>query len=143
MVSCHPGGGGIGQKLGYVGTVKQGMVSFHPRGFRGKNLGYPGPNSREHPWNFFQNFSFFFFFFFFWRVPVGHGYSAYARHSRMIFTPSFLSPAFLLVVVPQIRDHIVPGSSPPLPTTRTVRALQFFIARRFQLFLPSSTRVES
>ena len=42
-----------------------------------------------------------------------------------------------LLVVTQIRGHIA-GSSPPLPTT--VRYI--FIARTYQLFLPSSTRVD-
>ena len=44
------------------------------------------------------------------------------------------------VVVTQIRGHIA-GSFPPLPTR--VRALHFFREKRFQLFLRSSTRVES
>ena len=50
------------------------------------------------------------------------------RLSRRFFSLSFL-------VVTQIRGHIA-GSSPPSP----LRLI--FIARRFQLFLPSSTRVE-
>ena len=58
------------------------------------------------------------------------------------FSPSHLlsSPFYSvsLPVVTQIRGHIA-GSSPPLPTT--VRALHFF-RERFQLILPSSTRVE-
>ena len=45
----------------------------------------------------------------------------------------------LLVGTQMIQGHIA-SSSPPLPTT--VRAFHFFIAKIFQLFLPSSTRVE-
>ena len=44
-----------------------------------------------------------------------------------------------LLVVTQIRGHMA-GSSPP--PTHYGACLAFFIARRFQLFLPSSTRVE-
>ena len=46
--------------------------------------------------------------------------------------------ALSLLVATQIRGHIA-GSSPPSPL-RFVPSI--FIARRFQLFLPSSTRVE-
>ena len=59
------------------------------------------------------------------------------------FAPShfyYLRLSFLsLLVVTQIRGHIIAGSLPPYPL-RFVPCI--FIARRFQLFLPSSTRVE-
>ena len=54
----------------------------------------------------------------------------------IIFALLFLSPSY--TVVTQIRGHIA-GSSPPLPL-RFVPCI--FIARRSQLFVPSSTRVE-
>ena len=60
-------------------------------------------------------------------------------HHIYYVRPSILSILFSLLVVTQIRGHIA-GSSPPLPALRFVPC--FFIARRFQLFLPSSTRVE-
>ena len=67
---------------------------------------------------------FFFFFLFF--------------HPIYYVRPSILS----LLVVTQIRGHIT-GSSPPLPTAvRDLHTWYFVFARRFQLFLPSSTRVE-
>ena len=60
--------------------------------------------------------------------------------SHLLSAPSapFFALSLLLIVETQIRSHIA-GSSPPSPL-RFVRCI--FIARRFQLFLPSSTRVE-
>ena len=59
------------------------------------------------------------------------------------FFPSYLlsSPfcSLSLLVVTQIRGHTA-GSSPLLPTYGS--CLAFFIARRFQIFLPSSTSAE-
>ena len=59
------------------------------------------------------------------------------------FSPSHLlsSPfcSLSLLVVTQIRGHIAGSSSPP---THYGSCLAFFIARGFQLFLPSSTCVE-
>ena len=68
------------------------------------------------------------FFFFFFPIPF------------VFPMPLLISPFYSLslLVVTQIRGHIA-GSSPPYPL-RFVPCI--FIARRFQLFLPSSTRVE-
>ena len=56
-------------------------------------------------------------------------------HPVYYLHPFFLAPS---LVATQIRGHIA-GSFPPSPP-RFVPCI--FIARRFQLFLPSSTRVE-
>ena len=58
----------------------------------------------------------------------------------IIFALLFLSPSHILIVVTQIRGQHVAGSSPPPPHCGS--CLAFFIARRFLLFLPSSTRVD-
>ena len=66
----------------------------------------------------------------------------YCYTSLFVFYPiSYLRPSFYslsLLVVTQIRGHIA-GSSPPSPLRFVPR---IFIAKIFQLFLPSSTRVE-
>ena len=62
----------------------------------------------------------------------------FSPHPIYCLRPSFLSPSYqgiILIVVIQIQGHIA-GSSP------SRQRFAFFIARRFQLFLPSSTRVE-
>ena len=69
-----------------------------------------------------------------WRL-----YLMYPRFFFQVHSPSSsFALSLLLTVVTQIRGHIA-GSSPSLPAM--VCAL-IFIARRVQLFLPSSTRVE-
>ena len=73
---------------------------------------------------------FLFFFVFFSSIPFTWYY--------VLLSSPFYSLSLLLIVVTQIRSHIA-GSSPPSPV-RFVPCI--FIARRFQLFLPSSTRVE-
>ena len=62
----------------------------------------------------------------------------FSPHPIYCLRPSFLSPSYqgiIFIVVIQIQGHIA-GSSP------SRQRFAFFIARRFQLFLPSSTRVE-
>ena len=60
----------------------------------------------------------------------------YQWRSLLLSSPFF---DLSLLVVTQIRGHIA-GSSLPLPSLRFVPCI--FITRIFELFLPSSTRVE-
>ena len=63
-------------------------------------------------------------------------YTTHAFSSHLLSSPFYY---LSLLVVTQIRGHIAQALLPPYPL-RFVPCI--FIARRFQLFLPSSTRVE-
>ena len=70
------------------------------------------------------------------RDAVGYFFVCFCFPSHLLSSPfNYLC----LLVVTQIRGHIA-GSSPP--PTHYGSCLAFFIARRFQLFLLPSTRVE-